>query len=74
MISQSVSKSGLCLAMSPGLVAMSTSPPLPPSVGLSLRTTVMLKGAGKISKEFMSGVSQVSVPTIMSGLRSRMVL
>ena len=63
-----MSKSGLCFTMSPGLVAMSTPPPLPLSVGLSLRMTVMLKGAGKISEELMSAVNHVSVPIIMSGL------
>ena len=66
-ISQSVSKSVLCVAVSPGLVAMRTPPPLPASVCLSFRVNVMLYGGGNMSCEFMSGVSQVSVPMIMSG-------
>ena len=67
MISQSVSRSGLGFTVSSGLVAMSTPPPLPESVGLSLRVTVMLKGGGNISVVSMSGVNHVSVPMIMSG-------
>lgn len=68
MISQSVSRSGLCLTISSGLVAMRTPPPLPASVRLSLRVTVIVNGEGKISVESMSGVNQVSVPIMMSGL------
>lgn len=68
MISQSVSRSGLCLTQRPGLVAMITPPPLPESVGRSLRKTVMLNGEGNNSLLSMSCVNQVSVPTIMSGL------
>ena len=67
VISQSVSRSGLGFTVNPGLVAMNTPPPLPESVSLSFRITVMLKGGGNISVVSTSGVSQVSVPMIMSG-------
>ena len=67
VISQSVSRSVLWVAVSPGLVAMRTPPPLPASVCLSLRVTVMLYGGGNMSCELMSGVSHVSVPMMMSG-------
>ena len=67
MISQSVSRSGLCFTVNSGLVAMNTPPPLPESVGLSFRITVMLKGGGNISVVSTSGVNQVSVPMMMSG-------
>lgn len=67
-ISQSVSRSGLCLTVRPGLVAISTPPPLPAPGKQSFRITVMLNGGGNISVDFMSGANQVSVPIIMSGL------